>query len=122
MASSLASGSRSPRASSMPAWAAMAFAVAVLSPVSITDATPRQSLKALCFWDLYVQALDNRPGNRVIGTSRQAGSHLLDCCLITCTPHLPLHQLGFALGDGAGLVQSHGLQEPGVFQVRSALD
>ena len=58
----------------------------------------------------------------MIGASRQAGSHLLDCCLLTGTPHLPLHQLGFAFGDGAGLVQRHRLQKPGIFQIGSALD
>ena len=86
------------------------------------DTAPGQGLEVLSLGALCLQSLNNRLGNGVIGTGRQAGGHLLDSALIASAPYLPLHQLGFALGDGARLVQRNGFQEPGVFQVGSALD
>ena len=61
-------------------------------------------------------------GHRMVGACCQAGGGVLDRRFIRTAPCLPLHQLGLAFGDGSGLVQGDGLEQPRVFKVDAALD
>ena len=83
MTCSLASGRRSPRASVIPASAAMAFAVAALSPVSMTGVTPSacRSMMACLEVSLMVSATAKIASTRVSSESRVS---VRPCC--SCRP------------------------------------
>ena len=85
MACSLSSGSKLPRASSMPAWAATALAVAWLSPVSMTVRTPKSCscASAVCELALMRSATANSASTWVSLASklrvRPCASRLCNC-------------------------------------------
>ena len=92
---------------------------AVHGALHATTQQGRESLDLRC---LARYAQRNRLGNRVVGACRQALGPTPHLCLVGLAPDPGCHQLGLALSQGAGLVQCHGLEQAGVFQVGAALD
>ena len=83
---------------------------------------PRQRLKVQHVAGGACQTSGNGLGHRVVRPHGEAGGQMLSLGFVTLTPHAPVDQPGLAFGEGAGFVERHGFEPPGVFKVGAALD
>ena len=85
-------------------------------------AAPGQRLKVQHLAGSACQTGGNGLGHRVVRPHGEAGRQMLSLGLVTIAPHAPVDQPGLAFGEGAGFVERHGFEPPGVFKVGAALD